>query len=297
MPSNIVTQEDRYLIGLALRSTQVRLIQAGRTIFDGKIPVGALHIAKPPVRSTAHFQSAYDFIYFHIAPSFLDQQPMSPHGYFAHSEPVDRILLRDPLAEQLAKVLSDRVDDEDLAFSLCVGQTLAAHVVRLAPPHSKTNALPKWRLRLVEDYIDRHLHWSIGLADLAKAAGLSRMHFAALFRAATGYRPREYLLQKRVERAKALLGNSDMPLAEIALAVGFSTQAHFSTVFKRMAASTPARWRADYRSETASPLTVLERDRYDIDEHRTEHSEHPRKSPTLGRPDYCSDRFMSAVRS
>jgi AraC-like DNA-binding protein len=69
------------------------------------------------------------------------------------------------------------------------------------------------------------------------------MHFAAQFRAATGYRPREYLLHQRIEHAKLLLSNTDTPLAEVALAVGFCTQAHFSTVFKRIAGETPARWR------------------------------------------------------
>jgi transcriptional regulator GlxA family with amidase domain len=75
------------------------------------------------------------------------------------------------------------------------------------------------------------------------------MHFAAQFRAATGYRPREYLLNHRIEHAKSLLTTTQRPLAEIALAVGFSTQAHFSTVFKRISDQTPARWRAAARNE------------------------------------------------
>ncbi len=80
------------------------------------------------------------------------------------------------------------------------------------------------------------------LADLAAAAGLSRMHFAAQFRAATGCRPHEYLLQQRIECAKATLSSVSMPLAEVALSVGFQTQSHFSTVFKRITGETPARW-------------------------------------------------------
>ena len=75
---------------------------------------------------------------------------------------------------------------------------------------------------------------------------------AAQFRVATGYRPREYLLHERVERAKSLLSGSDTPLAEVALAVGFCTQAHFSTVFKRMTGDTPARWRSAMRNASAS---------------------------------------------
>jgi AraC family transcriptional regulator len=90
------------------------------------------------------------------------------------------------------------------------------------------------------------------LFELAKVAGLSRMHFAAQFRAATGYRLREYLLHQRIERAKSLLSNSETALAEVALTVGFCTQAHFSTVFKRMTGDTPARWRCASRNASAS---------------------------------------------
>jgi transcriptional regulator GlxA family with amidase domain len=117
------------------------------------------------------------------------------------------------------------------------------------PPRAKINALPKWRLRRVEQHIDAHFDRRISLSELAGIAGLSRMHFAAQFRAATGYRPREYLLTRRVEHAKSLLTTTDKSLVEIALAVGFSTQAHFSTVFKRISGETSARWRSAFRTE------------------------------------------------
>jgi transcriptional regulator GlxA family with amidase domain len=116
-------------------------------------------------------------------------------------------------------------------------------------PRAKVNALPKWRLRRVEQHIAAHFERSISLFELANIAGLSRMHFAAQFRAATGYRPREYLLNHRIEQAKSLLTTTARPLAEIALAVGFSTQAHFSTVFKRISGHTPARWRTAFQNE------------------------------------------------
>lgn len=114
---------------------------------------------------------------------------------------------------------------------------------RMESPRVGVNALPKWRLRRVEQHIADHFGRCISLAELAHVAGLSRMHFAAQFRTATGYRPREYLLRHRTEHAKTLLATTERPLAEIALAVGFSTQAHFSTVFKRISGESPARWR------------------------------------------------------
>ena len=139
------------------------------------------------------------------------------------------------------------------------GQILAMHLGRPELPRAKVNALPKWRLRRVEQHIAAHFERSISLSELANVAGLSRMHFAAQFRAATGYRPREYLLNHRIEHAKSLLATTDRPLAEIALAVGFSTQAHFSTVFKRISGQTPGRWRASSRDERSDFDTLPRR--------------------------------------
>lgn len=133
------------------------------------------------------------------------------------------------------------------------------HEARPELPRAKINALPKWRLRRVEHHIAAHFERSISLSELANVAGLSRMHFAAQFRAATGYRPREYLLIHRIAHAKSQLTTTQRPLAEIALAVGFSTQAHFSTVFKRISGQTPARWRTAAKTERPNCESPLRR--------------------------------------
>jgi AraC family transcriptional regulator len=105
------------------------------------------------------------------------------------------------------------------------------------------SGLPKWRLKRAVDYVDANLGQSIGLTEMAASAGLSRMHFAAEFRAATGMRPHEFLLRRRTERARALLSGSSLPLVEIAQAVGFKSQSHFTTVFTRFVGKPPSTWR------------------------------------------------------
>ena len=153
------------------------------------------------------------------------------------------LIVRDPLSELLGRTLTERDNASDGLYAESVGQTLIMHVARLRLPKLSISALPKWRLRRVEEYVDTHLDEHLTLADLARVAGLSRMHFAGQFRTATGYRPHEYVLHKRIERAKVTLSRMHMPLAEVAPSVGFQSQAHFSTVFKRIAGETPARWR------------------------------------------------------
>jgi AraC family transcriptional regulator len=111
------------------------------------------------------------------------------------------------------------------------------------PNRRPTRALQKWRLKRVVEYVDANLSNRVSLLDLADVAGLSRMHFASQFRVATGLRPHEFLLRRRIRRSKELLRTSPMAIVEIAFAVGFQTQAHFTTVFKRFAGHSPRQWR------------------------------------------------------
>ena len=91
--------------------------------------------------------------------------------------------------------------------------------------------------------VREHLAEAITLGDMANAAGMSPMHFAALFREATGLRPHHYLLEQRVLHAKELMTRTSWRLCDIAASTGFSTQAPFTTVFKRIAGTTPRQWR------------------------------------------------------
>jgi len=104
-------------------------------------------------------------------------------------------------------------------------------------------ALPKWRLKRVIEHVNMNIAERISLADMAGAAGLSRMHFAAQFKIATGMRPHDFLLRCRIEAAQEMLAETDQRVIDIAMAVGFQTQAHFTTVFRRLTGDTPRHWR------------------------------------------------------
>lgn len=108
-------------------------------------------------------------------------------------------------------------------------------------------ALQGWRLKRVTEHVEMHLTSSLSLPKLASIAGLSRMHFAAQFKAATGMSPHQFVLKRRVERAKAMLTETAEELVGVALSVGFQSQAHFTTVFKRFVGETPHRWRCENR--------------------------------------------------
>jgi AraC-like DNA-binding protein len=128
----------------------------------------------------------------------------------------------------------------------------AVKPAEIEPRRRQVQALQKWRLKRVVEYVNLHLSAKITLAELAGVAGLSRMHFASQFRAATNLRPHEFVSRRRILRAEELLQNTTTPIVEIALTVGFQTQAHFTTIFKRFVGSTPSRWRAINQMPTAA---------------------------------------------
>jgi AraC-like DNA-binding protein/PAS domain-containing protein len=98
-------------------------------------------------------------------------------------------------------------------------------------------------LRRVCEFVESHLEDNISLDDLADAARLSVYHFARAFRHSTGVSPHRYVLQQRVRRAKQLLVQTDLPLARIASAVGFSDQGHLSRQFRGLVGTTPSSYR------------------------------------------------------
>ena len=89
------------------------------------------------------------------------------------------------------------------------------------------------RLRRVLEHIEAHLGESIPQRRLAGIAQLSMDHFARLFRHSTGLPPHRYVLQRRIARARELVSDRRLSLAEIGYDLGFPSQAHFTSMFRR----------------------------------------------------------------
>jgi AraC family transcriptional regulator len=134
-----------------------------------------------------------------------------------------------------------------------LANVLAVHLIRhvLAPrrlERGPDGALPRGRLRAVVAYIEEHLDASPTLEQMAAVVRLSPYHFARQFKAATGLPPHQYVIARRVERAKQLLqGGTDRSLAEVAAWAGFSDQSQFSQHFKRLVGVTPGQFRTPAR--------------------------------------------------
>jgi len=105
-----------------------------------------------------------------------------------------------------------------------------------------------------KDLADRRYFDPLDVDDLAAAAGLSRAHFSREFRRAFGETPHAYLLTRRLERAAALLRNTDHSVAEICLSVGLSSLGSFTTSFTRTYGMSPTAYRAAHPAAAAQAL-------------------------------------------
>jgi AraC-like DNA-binding protein len=103
---------------------------------------------------------------------------------------------------------------------------------------------PARHLLRARDLADSRYAEAIGVEEMAAAAGLSKAHFSREFRRTFGESPYVYLLTRRLERAAALLRNTDHSVAEVCLEVGLQGIGSFTTSFKRMYGMTPTEYRA-----------------------------------------------------
>ncbi len=113
---------------------------------------------------------------------------------------------------------------------------------------------PVRHLLRARDLADRRYREPLRVADLARAAGLSRAHFSREFRRAFGESPHAYLLTRRLERAAALLRTTDRSVADICFTIGLQSVGSFTTSFRRSYGLTPTAYRATFPPAAANAL-------------------------------------------
>jgi AraC-like DNA-binding protein len=119
--------------------------------------------------------------------------------------------------------------------------------------------LPACRLKRVLTFIDAHLDEKITLAQLARNVNLSVFYFATLFKKSTGFSPRQYMLHRRVHRARELLRDTRWSVLDVSLDLGFQHQNNFARAFRRITGMSPTRFRCSgapeqFASEVKSEL-------------------------------------------
>jgi len=157
---------------------------------------------------------------------------------------------RDLVMYGLAQALAGAIGSPDhgsAMFCEHIAFALFAHIVPIYgglpslqfPP----GGLAPRQLRRAFAFIDANLGADPSISEVATQCGLSGDYFGRAFKRTTGFSPHRWLTKRRVERAKALLDEPDLPLAEIAQVCGFVDQSHFTRVFFKSEGCNPGRWR------------------------------------------------------
>jgi AraC family transcriptional regulator len=106
--------------------------------------------------------------------------------------------------------------------------------------------LASWRARRTSKYVEDNLASTMSIPQMADDVGLSKSHFSRAFKRTIGFAPGEYVIVRRVERAKLMMLSGKETLTGIAMACGFADQSHFSRSFRNLVGMTPGGWRRSY---------------------------------------------------
>jgi AraC family transcriptional regulator len=161
----------------------------------------------------------------------------------------------DPHARHLAMALQDELAQPHAgrAGTLLADSVRTALAAHLLARHGRPIRVPRRRLLSEQDLarvrqrVDADLAGDLRLADLAAAVALSPYHFSRLFTATTGRTPHQFVLHRRIERAKELLRRPGVTVRQVARRTGFADAGHLARHFRRQVGTTPARYAAAVR--------------------------------------------------
>lgn len=182
-------------------------------------------------------------------------------GFTATSSLVAQLrtgLYRDGESAPIFAALGD-IMDEMKAKRPYYHQKLQLRVIEMLIEHMRSVAVPETSrtedsLLYSRSYIDEHFEQKLSVQELADLAGYSYHRFRHLFKEAFGMSPIQYVIDRRLERARSLLAHTDLPLAEIAAVCGFSNVGQFCSLFKRELKETPLSYRHNsYRNTLFLP--------------------------------------------
>jgi len=194
--------------------------------------------------------TGFDYVHYHVPKTGLDQIARD-HGVEPAGSYKFAICEHDIVVAQLTQYVFPLIGSRDWTGSLALDQfslILGAHVLKTYAGLSslgvpKRGGLAPWQARRAAEMIRESLDGDIHLSDMARECGLSVSHFTRAFRKSFGMSPYRWLLDRRIDRAKALLVTSDLAIADIAMRAGFSDQAAFTRAFGRIVGDSPGRWR------------------------------------------------------
>jgi AraC family transcriptional regulator len=209
---------------------------------------GQVVIIPAHTRNSSQWEDRHGNIIISLDPAFYSQHAQSQLN---SAQLVPHFSQPDPLIYGIGQALKQELETGQGGGQLYVESAalmLVNHLLRdyseiSTTPQVISEGLPAYQLKYVTEYINVHLAEDISLADLAKQVKLSQSHFSSLFRKSTGLSPYKYLIKQRVNRAKELLLMGNLPIIDVAIAVGFYDQSHLTRHMRRLLGVSPRQLR------------------------------------------------------
>ena len=229
--------------GSLLERTDGRL--AGRRGGEGSASIALAH-GESSRRYVALRRSLVTHFYFRRA--FLSALIAEGRERIA-DEPTDRIFTIDARIAMAARDYAARAfdaDDPPMALEMNARSILLGIDILRTTEHiwpNKSIKLNHYKTNKIIDMVDSQMNKAIYLEDMASELNYSKSHFLYLFKNTFGMTPHQFLMKRRINRAKDLLKGGTLPLSQIALDCGFASQQHFSTVFRRSVGVSPSAYR------------------------------------------------------
>jgi AraC family transcriptional regulator len=214
------------------------------------IQSGSVILVSRGAEDSIVFPNAVTRILLNLEPSLLNRA-VPEIGTGRDVEFIHQWGVRDPQTEYIVRALEADLEAGIPTGKLFGESLLCALAVHLQSRYAATrptirlprNGLPKARLNRVIEYIDANLDREIRLSALAETAGLSTHHFAELFKQSVHLSPHQFVLRRRIDRARTLLSDPAITVFEAAIGAGFADHSHFTKVFRRVTGMTPTSYR------------------------------------------------------
>lgn len=219
-------------------------------------PTGHASISRPGLVSMLHGNSSvrwevdgrFETLSLHISKEYFSRPP-NADNICERLKAAPALAFKDAFICATLNALAAEMqggDDDGGLFVESLVCALAAYIERnfcVGDRPSAAQAFSNTALGAICSYIDRAVEARISVDDLARLVDLPRSEFSRRFHLSTRKTPYQYVIERRVQMACDLLKDTNEEICEIALRCGFSSQAHFSTTFKRVAGVTPAAYR------------------------------------------------------
>jgi AraC family transcriptional regulator len=235
------------LVCIHVGSSVQTACRRGDQSYYGLAVHGDIDIIPANTPSLWHFAERNSEIILSLIPELVDTVAEQLEFDPRRIEIRNRFQIRDPHLENIGWALkaelecgypSGRLYLDSLAVAMAA-RLVTCHSSGSVEPNKQNGSLAGRRLKQVLSFIEDNLSRNISLGEIAAVAGLSVSHFKTLFRAAVGLPVHQYVIRRRIERAKILLSESNLPISQIALETGFAHQSHLAHHMRRVLGISP----------------------------------------------------------